>query len=100
MKIFKNLYVSENIKNKDEIISLLSNDIDVFGVYLICTLAENKNIFEIFESKYLFKEFNKNKEWVIVGISSSKQDAIQLVERIFKENISENMLDFKKNFLK
>lgn len=98
MKISKNLYVSENIKNEKQILDLLCNGIDIYGIYLICILKDSQSIFEIFESRQFFKTFNKDKEWILIGISNSKQEALLLVERIFKENITEDIFDFKKIF--
>lgn len=98
MRISKKLYVSEKVTNKDEVISMLLSGIDIFDLYLIFTSKRSKNTFEIIQSKHLFTKFSKYKKWTLVGICDGKKDALNIVEKIFIDNINGNIFEIKNIF--
>lgn len=102
MKIYKKLYIDETIENEDEILEMLQNGNIIFDLYLICIEKNSSNLFEILESKEIFNNFNKNKEFILIGMCFGKENAFKIIQNIFNNYITLNK-DIKKmklNFMK
>lgn len=102
MEVYKKLYLDEKIENEDEILKILSDGNIIYNLYLICVNKKSNNIFEILESKEIFKNINKNKEYIIVGMCYGKSKAFLIIKQIFQEYISlgKDIKSMKLNFLK
>lgn len=102
MQIYKKIYLDENIKNEDEIFKMLSDGKIIYNLYLICIDKKSRNLFEIFESKEIFNPFNKNKEYIIIGMCYGKDKAFDILKNIFCEyiNLGKDIKKMKLNFLK
>lgn len=102
MQIYKKLYLDDIIEDEDEILEMLSEEKIIYNLYLICINKKGENLFEIFESKEIFKDFNKDKEYIIVGMCYGKDKAFNIIKDIFNEYITlgKDIKKMKLNFLK
>ncbi len=101
LKFYKKLYLDNNIVNEDEIISQIRDNINIFGLYLICVSKSDsyKHIFEIFLLKEAFNDRYKDKEYIVVGMAYSKKEAFILVKNIFEDSIKD-INHIKQKFIK
>ena len=103
LKFYKKLYLDENIVNEDEIIEQIRDNINIFGLYLICvpknSNASHNHTFEIFSLKEAFKDRYKDKEYIVVGMAYSKKQAFIVVKNIFEDNIKD-INHIKQKFIK
>lgn len=102
MEVYKKLYLDEKINNEDEILNMISDGIKVYNLYLICIDKKGNNFFEILETPEIFKEFNKRKDYIIIGMAYGKEEAINIIKKIFEEYIilKKDINKMKLNFLK
>ena len=102
MDIYKKLYLDDIIKNEDEIFQKLSEGEIIYNLYLICVNKKGNNLFEIFESKYIFNKFNKDREYIVVGMCYGKYKAFDIIKDIFNEylTLGKDIKKMKLNFLK
>ncbi len=85
------LYVGDRISGKklDKIKSRLQTRPFTAGVFLI-TLARNpKDQLDIFEARQLAQGHYEDCEFYVVGIASSREEALELVERMTGECVRE-----------
>jgi len=88
------LYVTENIKNKDKAIDNINRGKLTSGIYCIAFATNPKNLFDIYNAKELIFPYYKKQKTVIVGLAQGKNEAILLVEKILLE-IYTNTGEFK-----
>lgn len=102
MEIYKNLYLDEEIENENEILDMISDGKIIFNLYLICVNKKNENLFEILECKEIFKEINRDKEYILIGMAYGKENAFLIIKQIFEKCIflKEDMKNIKLKFLK
>lgn len=102
MEIYKKIYLDEEIEDKNEILNMISEGKIIFNLYLICVNKKNENIFEILECKEIFKEINKDKEYILIGMSYGKEKAFFIIKQIFEEYIfsGQDIKNIKLKFLK
>ncbi len=101
MNFHKKLFISEKIENKEEIFELLDNNIPVLNLYLICVCKKDNNMFDIIESNEYFKEINKNKNYIIIGLAMGKKDSLNLIKNIIEWWIEggKNLTSLKRYFM-
>lgn len=83
MFLHKKLFLSDKIENKEEIITLLENNTPIFDLYMICVCKKSNNMFDIISSREYFKEINKDKNYIIVGLAIGENDSFELLKNIF-----------------
>lgn len=102
MNFHKRLFVSDNIENQQEIINKLNDSTAVFNLYLVTVSKKSKSLFEIMESGEYFKEINKDKDYIIIGLAYGRRDSVETVEKIIKWwlNGRDNLNGLKNYFLR
>lgn len=86
MKIYKNLYVSESLKEKKEkIINKLCSGKYPLTVYLLALIEEGENQMEFFSASMLWQKMVAEDDLFVVGIASGYDDAVYLVKDIAEE---------------
>ena len=88
MRYLKELYVSEELKGREEeVIGHLEKKEFQFRVYLI-TLPENeKNQLEIYHSGMLNQEWYRDRDVFVVGLAKGYLPALELVRQIAAETV-------------
>lgn len=93
MRYYKHLYVSDDLKKKKaKIIRRLELNKLQLNVQLIVLPKSTHNQLEIIDSKLLFQPSYPKEDLFIVGILSSYEEALELVENMARE-IYENTED-------
>ena len=87
MKISKKLYVDESIPYYRWLIWKLRKDKKVKQIYCICMVPTKGYFLEIINSNRLKKQ---DKDHVIIGIATTRENAIKLTARIFNEIYAPN----------
>lgn len=81
MKFIKNLYVSNSIKNPDKVISKLKRNAGQIMVYIISISENSTDQLDIYHCSVMQqKYFHKNKNFMIVGITGSYEEAVEFVK--------------------
>lgn len=98
MVFIKSIYCDEKInRKKDKIIKKLKKGSLLLSTFLII-IGEGSNQLEIIDSVYLRQPHYKGKEVVVVGISSSKKDALDIVttitSEVYKATSNANIKDY------
>lgn len=82
MKIYKDLYVSEDIADKkDAICRKLKMNFGIVDAYLI-VISKGEDQLEIYHSFFLKQPYLKKQNFFVVGLAKHKESALLLVERI------------------
>jgi hypothetical protein len=90
MEIYYRLYVSESLKEKKaRILRRLKKNRLQPGLYLLAFEKRERPTLEIFLSLLLKQELLRKKEWMIVGIASGYDEALELV-RDLTEQVYQN----------
>lgn len=84
MKFYKDIFTGKSIDNKEQIIDMIKSGISVLNIYLICIDVNSKNLMETFQCNEIFKDINKNKSYIIIGIAKGRKEAFELVKYIFE----------------
>lgn len=79
------LYITENIKNKDKTIDYINRGKLTSGIYCITFATNPENLFDIYNAKELKFPYYKKRKTVIVGLAKGKNEAILLVEKMILE---------------
>jgi len=82
MKISKKVYVDKSIPYYKWLLWKLRKDKKVKQIYCICMVPTKGYFLEIINSNKLKKQ---DKDNLIIGIATTKENAIQLTARIFDE---------------
>ena len=88
MRYFKNLYVSDGIKGREqEIIEQLEKKKFQFRIYLLAFPENEKNQLEIYHSGMLLQNWYREKDVFVVGIAGGYLEALELVRKIAEETV-------------
>lgn len=79
MEFVKDLYLSNNIKNSNGIIKKLKKNQSLSDIYCICIDANSNSIVEIIHSHEILKPIYQNRNYIVIGISNTKNEAKQIV---------------------
>ena len=82
MKISKKLYIDKNIPNHKWLIWKLRRNKKTKQIYCICMVSEKGYCLEIINSNKLKKQ---KQDYLIIGIATTKANAIKLTAHIFDE---------------
>lgn len=86
MRYFKELYISEELKGREEeIVGHLEKKEFQFRIYLIALPENEKNQLEIYHSGMLNQEWYRDKDVFVVGLAKGYLQAIELVRKITEE---------------
>lgn len=88
MRFYKHLYVSDSIQNINRVKWKLKHNAGQIHIYVIA-LAENKvDQLEIYHCALLQQKFYHKKEHgYIVGITTSYEEALEIVQKIVTESL-------------
>lgn len=90
MRYFKELYISEELKGREEeVISHLKKKEFQFRIYLIALPENDRNQLEIYHSGMLNQEWYQDKDVFVVGLAKGYLQALELVRRITEETVKE-----------
>lgn len=89
MEFIKNIYLGNQIKNSKSIIKKLKYNQNI-DKYCICIDEKSNSIIEIVHSHEIHKEVYKNKNYLIIGIANTKDEAKQIVSCILKDIYNED----------
>jgi len=90
MRWAKNLYVTEKIsKKKDIIIRKANRGAGMFRVYFVSLASNEENLFDIFHSAHIKQHTFYQQNPFVVGIASGYEDALELVQRIIHDIYSQ-----------
>lgn len=99
MKFYKNLYVSDGIKNIRKVKHKLKTGAGLIDIFCI-TLCSGSDQLEIFPSYVLMQPYYHKHPVYVIGIASSYQGALELVMKIAEEAYTQNgNCDLKKYLL-
>ena len=88
MRYLKDLYVSEELKGREEeIMEHLEKKEFQFRVYLIALPENEKNQLEIYHSEMLNQEWYRDKYVFVVGLTKGYLQALELVRKIAEETV-------------
>ena len=85
MEFYRDLYVGESlIKKQNKVVRKLSRNIGQLSIYVI-TLAEGKDLLEIYHCGILKQKYLKKVSPFIVGIAKGYDEAIELMQVIVND---------------
>lgn len=88
MRYLKDLYVSEELKGREEeIMEHLEKKEFQFRVYLIVLPENEKNQLEIYHSGMLNQKWYRDKDVFVVGLAKGYLQALELVRKIAEETV-------------
>ncbi len=88
MRYLKDLYVSEELKGREEeIMEHLEKKEFQFRVYLIALPENEKNQLEIYHSGMLNQKWYRDKDVFVVGLAKGYLQALELVRKIAEETV-------------
>lgn len=86
MKFYKNLYVTELVKDrKDKIISKLQNGEFPLVCYLLVLLENGDSQLEFYSTTLLHQKQLQEDNMFVVGLAAGYRDAVRLVQSITQE---------------
>jgi len=102
MQWYKNLYVSENAKEKQsKIISNIRKNKLQYDIFVLTLAINGKDLIDIYPVYELKQEYYKKKDMFVIGIAKGKDEAISLVEEIVMDVYNETgSCDIKKYLTK
>jgi len=90
MKIYRELYVSEELKNKkDDVIEKLMENKIQWDIHLIVLPGDKNRQLEIINSIFLAYDIFSKEDLLIVGIAKGKSQALELTREIVSYIYSE-----------
>ncbi len=97
----KNLYIGESVQDIEFIKLQLKKSIGVYDIFLICIDVGGKNFVEILHSTELFKPFNRNKKYKIIGIANTRKEVQKLLVEIIQNfiNLEKDLKQFKNFYI-
>lgn len=87
LKFAQNLYLGEGIapEKLDKLKKRLNKKPLLANVYLITPARNPSDQLDIFDARQLVQPHYKNEEFLVLGMASGYEDALQLIERITGE---------------
>lgn len=86
MKFYKYLYTSDDIKNIDKIKLKLNEHRGMPGYFLIALSASDGQL-DIFNASYLKFKYYRTNPPVVVGLSKTYDEAVDIIIKIIEESI-------------
>jgi hypothetical protein len=101
MEFVKDMYLSNNIKNSKDIIKKLEKNQSISDLYCICIDAKSNTIVEIIHSHEIHKPIYQNRNYIVIGISNTKNEAKKMICDIILEMYEKDnqLLDLKNMLL-
>lgn len=87
MEFIKSMYLGNNI-NQSSVINKLNHK--GVNLYYICICQNSNSIMEIIHSHEIHKEVYKNKDYIVIGLANSKEEAKKIVCSIIEDMYKEN----------
>lgn len=102
MKYYKYLYISDSLKSKkDKIIQKLNKNKLQFDVFLVTLPRTKHNQLEIINSQILLQPSYPKEDLFVVGIFSSYDEAVEMIETIAQKVYSDMQgIDIRNYILK
>ena len=87
LKFAQNLYLGEGIapEKLDKLKKRLNKKPLLANVYLITPARNHANQLDLFDHRQLVQPHYKDEEFLVLGMASGYEDALQLIERISGE---------------
>lgn len=87
LKFAQNLYLGEGIapEKLDKLKKRLNKKPLLANVYLITPARNRRDQLDIFDARQLVQPHYKDEEFLVLGMASGYEDALQLIERITGE---------------
>lgn len=86
MKFIEHLYVSNSIKNADKVISKLKRNVGQIMVYIISISNNSSDQLDIYHCSVMQqKVFHKDKNFTIVAITKTHEEAVEYVQLLVKD---------------
>ena len=89
MKFSSNLYVGEGIRNPEKVKWKLKHNAGQFSVYVIALAASSDDQLEIIHCGYLKQRCFDTEHMLVVGLASSRQEALEIVTRLAQKVVRE-----------
>ena len=89
MKFCRKLYVGESIRNPERVKWRLRHNAGQFSVYVIALAASPEDQLDIIHSGYLKQRCFDTEHMLVVGLASSRQEALEIVMRLAEEVVRE-----------
>lgn len=101
MNYIKELYIDENLKNPDEVLSAIQRKSPIFNVYLICVDKLSHNMALIMSLREAFAERNANRDMTLIGVAYGRRGGYELFKRIVEQYLEKgfDISDFKNKIL-
>ena len=101
MKFSSNLYVGEGIRDPEKVKWKLKHNAGQFSIYVIALAASKEDQLEIIHSGYLKQRCFDTDDMFVVGLASSRQEAVEIVASLAGKVVRETGdADLKGYFLK
>lgn len=88
MKFLKELYLGQDVHHLLDLKWKIRHGAGVVGLYVIY-LGQNTNKIEIIEASFLKQKYLRKGVALVIGMTKSYDEAVQIVTRIVEEAISE-----------
>ena len=88
MKFYKDIYIGEEVD--DLAVDKLKEGSFSPMVYVLCLRLTSPDMFEIMSSFEFLKEYNQRRDYVVIAITSNKDDAKAAVLNILRLWLKEN----------
>lgn len=86
MKFIEHLYVSNSIKNVNKVISKLKRNVGQIAVYITAISENPTEQLDIYHCSILQqKYFHKSKDFTIVAITASHNEAVAFVQQLLED---------------
>lgn len=82
MRFYKNLYVSDTVKNVGLVKWKLKHAAGQFDIYLITLSQNEEDQLDIFHNSMLKQELLRKVDYQVVGIARGREEALEIVRRI------------------
>lgn len=90
MKFYKNLYVSDSLKKRqDKIVEKLNKGKGSLGCYVISLTENPSNQLEFYDSMFLFQKSYAKESLFVVGLAGCYEEALEIVKNIAEDTYEE-----------
>lgn len=90
MKFYKNLYVSDSLKKRqDKIVEKLNEGKGSLGCYVISLTENPSNQLEFYDSMFLFQKSYAKESLFVVGLAGCYEEALEIVKNIAEDTYEE-----------
>ncbi len=91
LEFYSNLYIGQSISpmKLDKIKNKLRNKTLLSGVHLVAVSLNPNDMLDVFDAKQLVQRYYLKREIFVVGIAGDYEEAIDLVEKIVQDCVSQ-----------